>query len=44
MQIIVHCGDYYEDASAIRIKPILLPVTAVRGNCDGDFSERVMSS
>lgn len=37
VQIIVHCGDYYEDASAIRMRAGV-PVTAVRGNCDGDFS------
>ena len=37
VQMIVHCGDYYEDASAIRMRAGV-PVTAVRGNCDGDFS------
>lgn len=35
---IVHCGDYYRDADEIRRKTGL-PVFAVRGNCDGDFSD-----
>ena len=37
VQMIVHCGDYYDDASAIRMRAGI-PVTAVKGNCDGDFT------
>jgi len=38
VQAIVHCGDYYKDAEEIRRKA-RLPVFAVKGNCDGDFSD-----
>ena len=35
---IVHCGDYFKDADKIR-KRTGIPVFAVKGNCDGDFSD-----
>lgn len=31
---IIHCGDYYRDGQAIE-EETGIPVTAVRGNCDG---------
>ena len=36
--MIVHCGDYYNDAMAIR-RYSGVPVTAVKGKCDNEFSE-----
>lgn len=39
VQMIVHCGDYFEDGNAIR-KSSGLPVIAVMGNCDGELSEK----
>lgn len=38
VQMIVHCGDYYKDAEAIR-RRCGLPVIAVKGNCDNEFSD-----
>lgn len=38
VHMIVHCGDYYDDALAIRRKAGI-PVTSVKGNCDGSFEE-----
>ena len=38
VQAIVHCGDYYKDAEEIR-RRAGVPVFAVKGNCDGDFSD-----
>lgn len=38
VDMIVHCGDYYNDAMAIR-RYSGVPVTAVKGNCDNEFSE-----
>lgn len=37
VQMIVHCGDHYEDASVLR-RSCGIPVIAVMGNCDGEFS------
>lgn len=37
IQMIVHCGDMYDDAMAIRMR-CGIPVAAVKGNCDGEFS------
>lgn len=36
--VIVHCGDYYRDSEEIR-RRTGVPVFAVKGNCDRDFSE-----
>ena len=37
VQMIVHCGDYIEDAKEIRMRSGI-PVVAVKGNCDGEYS------
>ena len=37
VQMIVHCGDMYDDAMTIRMR-CGIPVAAVKGNCDGEFS------
>ena len=42
VQMIVHCGDYYEDASAIRMRAGV-PVTAVRGNCDAEVDQMLLN-
>lgn len=38
VQMIVHCGDYIEDAKEIRMRSGI-PVVAVKGNCDGEYSD-----
>ncbi len=38
VDMIIHCGDYYEDAMNIRMT-WGIPVTAVKGNCDHEFSD-----
>ena len=38
VDMIVHCGDCYEDALNIRMS-CGIPVAAVKGNCDHEFSE-----
>ena len=38
VQMIVHCGDYIEDAKEIRMRSGI-PVVAVKGNCDGEYSQ-----
>ena len=38
VQMIVHCGDHYEDGTALR-RTCGIPVIAVKGNCDGEFSD-----
>lgn len=38
VQMIVHCGDYIADAKEIRMKSGI-PVVAVKGNCDGEYSD-----
>lgn len=38
VDLIIHCGDYYEDAMKIE-KRLGKRVVAVRGNCDGCFDE-----
>lgn len=38
VQMIVHCGDHYSDAQDIRMRAGL-PVFAVKGNCDGSYSD-----
>lgn len=38
VQMIVHCGDHYDDAAVLR-RSCGIPVVAVKGNCDGNFSD-----
>ena len=38
VQMIVHCGDYIADAKEIRMRSGI-PVVAVKGNCDGEYSD-----
>ena len=38
VDMIVHCGDCYEDALNIRMS-CGIPVAALKGNCDHEFSE-----
>lgn len=38
VQMIVHCGDYIMDAREIRMRSGI-PVVAVKGNCDGEYSD-----
>jgi putative phosphoesterase len=38
VEMIVHCGDYYDDAMEIRRRSGM-PVVAARGNGDGEFSQ-----
>ena len=36
VDMLVHCGDFYEDAQEIRAR-LGVPMLAVKGNCDGCF-------
>ena len=38
VQMIVHCGDYLQDAKDIRMRAGI-PVISVGGNCDGNFDD-----
>lgn len=38
VDMIVHCGDYYSDAKELQAR-LGVKVAAVKGNCDGGFSD-----